>query len=137
MKKLFALLALSASLSAQAGDFLFQVPVKLDNIPKGIPQAKIICDVFTFEDDQNPIATGYTIKPLNRGHGSLHQEVDVNVNYHNMSRYMKPHHYKCQLLLLTPWAKPAWQIPGNESAIKVLQPKENSKLVTSVSGLFQ
>ena len=137
MKKLFITLLFLVSLNAYSGDLLFQVPVKLDSIPKGIPQAKVLCEVFTVNDDRHPVATGYTIKPLNYGRGDLRQEIEVRVSYQNMSRHMKPHHYRCQLLLLTPWAKPTWQTPGKNSAIKVLQPRENSELVTTVSGQLQ
>ena len=121
MKKLLTMMLFITSLNASAGDFLFQVPVKLNSIPKGIPQAKVLCNVFTFGDDQNPIATGYTIKSLHLGKGSLNQEIEVRANYRSMSRYMKPHQYQCHLLLLIPWAKPTWQTPSREAGIRALQ----------------
>ena len=137
LKKLLLMsFGLIAAASVQASDFLFQVPVKLDRVPKGIPQAKVQCEVFTYRDNQNPIATGYTIKPIDLRSGDLYQEVDVSVNFHSMSRHLKPHQYRCQLWLLTPWAKPTWQQPDVSSNIPALQPRENSKLVTTVSGLI-
>ena len=88
-----ALIILLASLPAVAADFLFQVPVMLDGIPKGIPQAKIICEVFSYRDNQNPIATGYKIKPIDLRDGHLHEEFEVSVNYFNAYRHLKPHQY--------------------------------------------
>ena len=120
-----------------AADFLFQVPVKLEKIPKGIVQVKILCEVFSYRDNLNPIATGYAIRPINSVKGNLFQEIDVNVNYLSKYRHRKPHQYHGQLLLLTPWAKPSWQTPSADSPVPALQPRKNSQLVTSVSGLFE
>jgi hypothetical protein len=120
-----------------AADFLFQVPVKLEKIPKGIVQVKILCEVFSYDDNLNPIATGYTIRPINSAKGNLFEEIDVNVNYLNKYRHREPHQYQCDLQLLTPWAKPSWQTPSADSSIRALQPRENSQLVTSVSGFIQ
>ena len=120
-----------------AADFLFQVPVKLEKIPKGIAQAKIHCDVFSYRDNINPIASGYTIRPIDSHGGTLRQEIDVNVNYLNKYRHHSPHQYRCHISLLTPWAKPSWQTPAEDSPIPALQPRDNSQLVTEVSGLIQ
>lgn len=133
----FILLLSLVSIPAAAADFLFQVPVKLEKIPKGIAQAKIKCDVFTYRDNSTPVATGYTIRPINLRNGNLHQEVDVSVNFLNQYRHLKPHQYRCQLLLLTPWATPSWQTPAADSSISVLQPREHSQLVTIVEGLIR
>ena len=133
----FALLLSLLSSPAAAADFLFQVPVKLEKIPKGIAQAKIMCDVFTYRDNTNPIASGYTIRPINLRNGNLHEEIDVSVNFFNQSRHLQAHQYRCQLLLLTPWATPSWQTPAADSTISVLQPREHSQLVTTVEGLIR
>ena len=139
-KSLIAMLtALFSLFSSQliAADFLFQVPVKLEKIPKGIVQVKILCEVFSYRDNLTPIATGYTIRPINSAKGQLLEEIDVNVNYLSKYRHHKPHQYHCQLLLLTPWAKPSWQTPSADSTIPALRPRENSQLVTSVNGFIQ
>lgn len=134
---LAAALIAQASQVAWAGDFLFQVPVNLDRIPKGIPQAKVMCEVFSYRDSINPIATGYSIKPINSRRGDLHQEIDVSVNFHSMSRHIKPHSYRCQIFLLTPWAQPKWQQPAIDSPVSAMQPRDKSPLVQSVSGLIE
>ncbi len=120
-----------------AADFLFQVPVILDKIPKGIPQAKVVCEVFSYRDSQTPIATGYTIKAINLRDGNLHEEVDVSVNFLSQYRHLHPHQYHCKLFLLTPWAIPTWQKPGSDSDITALNPRANSQPVVEVSGLIR
>lgn len=137
LPRFLAMLSCLLGMQAHAADFLFQVPVKLDRIPSGIAQAKILCEVFSYRDNLNPIASGYSIKAINLRSGALHQEIDVKVNFQNQYRHLKAHQYRCQLLLLTPWAKPSWQTPGKQSAIAVLQPRENSSPVTMVQGLIR
>lgn len=128
-------LLLSAS-PLMAADFVFTVPVKLDKIPKGIPQAKVICEVFTYRDTHNPVASGYTIKAINSQQGFLYQDVTVEANFHNLQQHMKPHQYQCKLLLLVPWTQPSWQRPGEHAAVTALRPKPDSQLTSVVSGLI-
>lgn len=130
------ILLLVTSLPVAASDFLFQVPVQLDRIPKGIPQAKITCNVYSYRDNQTPIATGYSIKPIDLNSGNLHQEIDVHVNFIHGYSHLEPHQYRCNLLLLTPWAKPSWQTPSPDSDIVALQPRQDSELVSTVSGVI-
>jgi len=140
MKAIIAITAVlisSMPVQLSAADFLFQVPVILDKIPKGIPQAKVVCEVFSYRDSQTPIASGYTIKPINLRDGNLHEEVDISVNFLNQYRHLHPHQYHCRLLLLTPWAMPSWQQPGSDSAIAALKPRQNSQPVVEVSGLIR
>lgn len=135
IRNLFLLL-LCLNTSVYAADFVFSVPVKLDRIPKGIPQAKVVCEIFTYRDTQNAIASGYTIKPIDSKQGFLYQDIEVNVSFHSNQRHQKPHQYQCQLQLLVPWTQPTWQVPGRHAATPSLRPRNNSNLVTSVSGMM-
>ncbi len=135
-KHIIALLLFLTTFPALATDFVFSVPVKLDRLPKGIPQAKVVCDVFTYRDTENPIASGYTIRPVDSRQGFLIEDVQVNANYHPMQRQQVPHQYHCRLMLLVPWTQPTWQLPGEHAAISALRPRKNSQLVTEVSGLI-
>ena len=119
-----------------AADFVFNVPVQLDKIVKGVYQAKIQCDVFAEDDDQISIASGYSIQPIYAQRGVLDKEVTVNVNFLPRQRGQTAYRYQCGLLLLVPWVQPSWQEPNEHSSISAVQPKENSQLITSVSGLF-
>jgi len=130
---LFLMLFSQATL---ASDFIFSVPVQLDRLPKGIPQAKVLCEVFTYRDAKNPIASGYSIRSIDSRQGMLVDEIPVNVNFHAMQRHQQPHQYRCQLQLLVPWTQPTWQTPNADAAVNDLRPRDNSQLVTEVSGLI-
>jgi hypothetical protein len=137
MKKTVTLLiTLMLSIPAMAADFVFSVPVKLERIPKGIPQAKVICEIFTYRDTQNPVASGYTIRPIDSRQGLLVEDITVAVNFHPQQRHQLPHQYRCQLMLLVPWTQPNWQMPAEHAVIEDLQPKAQTGLVTEVSGLI-
>lgn len=140
MKKLviysLALLIFLASGNLLASDFVFEVPVKLDRIPKGIPQAKIQCDVFGYRDNKEPIASGYSIRPIGSHRGELVDTIRVSANYKSNLRHINPHMYQCRLLLLTPWAKSAWQMPGTDADDTSIQPQPDTKAVTLVEGIL-
>ncbi|MGD2118057.1 MAG: hypothetical protein PVG66_06850 [Chromatiales bacterium] len=138
MKKLpvFPLILLSCS-PVLAADFVFNVPLQLEQIPKGIPQAKVICEVFSYSDNRQPIASGYTIHTIHSQFGRLDKNVVVRVNYHAMQRHRKPHQYHCRLQLLLPWTQPSWQTPSVDAELPILQPQENSSLQVEVSGIIK
>ena len=136
MLNILALFVLLTSSALFASDFLFEVPVKLDRIPKGIPQAKIQCDVFGYRDNKEPIASGYSIRPIGTHRGELIDTVRVSVNYQSMKRHINPHMYQCRLLLLTPWAESAWQMPATDSVDTSIHPLPDSKPVTLVEGIL-
>ena len=128
---------LLASFPLQASDFIFEVPVKINQIPKGIPQAKIVCDVFGNQDNTQPIASGYSIRPIASHRGELVDIVQISVNYISIKRHISPHSYQCRLLLLTPWAKPAWQEPGPEAVEEAIRPQPDTHSVTLVEGIIR
>lgn len=136
MRILFLLILLLLNGQILAADFIFNVPVQLDKVVKGIHQAKIQCDVYAEDDDQISIASGYNIQPIYAQQGVLYKEVTVNVNFLPRQRGQTAYRYQCELLLLVPWANPSWQKPSDNSNISAIQPQVQSELVTTVSGLF-
>lgn len=135
--RFLALIVLLTSGQLLASDFIFEVPVKLDRIPKGIPQAKIQCDVFGYRDNKEPIASGYSIRPIGSHRGELVDTVQVSANYKSMTRHINPHLYQCRLLLLTPWAQSAWQMPALDAEDTSIRPLSNTKPVTLVEGVIR
>lgn len=134
MNKFFAIILTLFSLPALGADYNFSVPVRLEGIPKGIPQVKVLCEVYNASNEQMPIASGYSIRPINSRQGFLFEDVEVKVNLPATQRELQADRYRCHLLLLTPWAKPFWQMPDASSPIEALQPKANSQLITTVTG---
>ena len=130
------LFSLQYSIQAHALDFLFEVPVKLDLIPKGIPQAKIQCKVFSKIDKKQLIASGYSIRAIRSSRGTLNENVSVRASYLPDWRDAAAGSYQCQLLLLTPWANPSWQSPSDNNALSDLKPRENTDAVTTVTGII-
>jgi len=124
------------SVQAHALDFVFEVPVKLDLIPKGIPQAKIECQVYSKIDSKQLIATGYSIRAIRSTRGELNENVEVTASYLPDWRDAAAGSYQCRLLLLTPWAKPSWQSPSADSRLIDIQPRENTRAITTVSGVI-
>ena len=133
---LLPVILLATSGQLLASDFIFEVPVKVDRIPKGIPQAKIECNVFGYRDSTQPIATGYSIRPLGSHRGELIDTVQVNVNYKPMKRQISPHRYQCRLMLLIPWAQPAWQRPTSDTSDTSIAPLAGTDPVTLVEGII-
>ena len=125
------------SVQAHALDFLFEVPVKLDLIPKGIPQAKIECEVYSKIDNKQLIATGYSIRAIRSSRGELNENVEVRASYLPDWRDAAAGSYQCKLLLLTPWAKPSWQSPSPDTGLIDIQPRENTEATTTVSGIIR
>ena len=125
-----SLFSILFSIQAHALDFLFEVPVKLDLIPKGIPQAKIQCEVFSKLDKNQLIASGYSIRAIRSSRGELNENVSVRASYLPDWRDAAAGSYQCHLLLLTPW-----QSPSDNSDLPDLKPLENTEAVTTVSGV--
>ncbi len=134
MKTAVTLLLTLFSIHAHALDFLFEVPVKLDLIPKGIPQAKIVCDVYSKIDKKQLIATGYSIRAIHSTRGSLNENISVRASYLPDWRDATAGSFHCRLLLLTPWASPSWQSPSVDNSLPDLVPRENTEVITTVSG---
>lgn len=134
MKTALAFLLSLFSVQAFALDFVFEVPVKLDLIPKGIPQAKIECEIYSKIDRKQLIASGYSIRAIHSVRGELNEIVEVRASYLPDWREATAGSYQCKLLLLTPWAKPSWQSPANDGSLPDLMPKENTQAITTVSG---
>lgn len=137
MKTALTILLSLFSLQVHALDFLFEVPVKLDLIPKGIPQAKIECEVYSKIDSKQLIATGYSIRAIRSSRGTLNENVEVRASYLPDWRDSAAGSYQCRLLLLTPWAKPSWQSPSSDNGLIDIQPRENTEAVTTVSGIIR
>ena len=122
------------SMQVLALDFQFEVPVKLNQIPRGIPQAKIECDVYAKIDKNQLIASGYSIRGIDSGRGQLNENFSVVASYLPDWRDSAAGSYQCRLLLLTPWAKPSWQAPSAEHSLPELVPAEQAEAITIVSG---
>lgn len=137
MKTTLTLLLGLLSFQVHALDFVFEVPVRLDLIPKGIPQAKIECEVYSKIDSKQLIARGYSIRAIRSSRGELNENVEVTASYLHDWRDASPGSYRCRLLLLTPWTKPSWQSPSADSGLIDLQPRENTQATTSVSGIIR
>ncbi len=137
MKTTLTILLSLLSFQAYALDFVFEVPVRLDLIPTGIPQAKIECEVFSKIDNKQVIAKGYSIRAIRSSRGELNENVEVRASYLPDWRDSAAGSYQCQLLLLTPWAKPSWQSPSADTSLVDLQPRENTDATTSVSGVIR
>lgn len=137
MKKIYSfVVCLLISPALPAADFVFNVPLQLDRIPKGVPQAKVTCEVFTYRDTINPIASGYRISSIDSRSGYLHQDIHVDVNFHSMQRHRKPHQYTCKMQLLVPWAQPSWQTPAEHAVVEAIRPRKGARLISTVSGLM-
>ncbi|MBT8439905.1 MAG: hypothetical protein HKP55_06350 [Gammaproteobacteria bacterium] len=136
MKTALIMLLALFSIQAQALDFLFEVPVKLDLIPKGIPQAKIECEVYSKIDGNQLIATGYSIRAIRSNRGELDENVEVRASYLTDWRDSAAGSYQCRLLLLTPWAKPSWQSPSSDSGLIDIQPRDNTEAIITVTGVI-
>jgi hypothetical protein len=134
MKPALTLLLFMLLNQVQAADFLFEIPVRLDLIPRGIPQAKIECDVYSKLDRKQVVASGYSIRAIRSSRGELNEIVEVHSNYLPDWRDSAVGSYQCRLLLLTPWAKPSWQTPSVDTGLSALQPRNNSVAITTVSG---
>lgn len=137
MKTTLTILLSLLSFQAHALDFVFEVPVRLDLIPKGIPQAKIECEVYSKIDSKQLIAKGYSIRAIRSSRGELNENVEVTASYLPDWRDSAAGSYQCKLLLLTPWAKPSWQTPSADTSLFDLQPRENTQATTIVSGVIR
>lgn len=137
MKTTLTILLSLFSMQLHALDFVFEVPVRLDLIPKGIPQAKIECEVYSKIDSKQLIARGYSIRAIGSSRGELNENVEVRASYLPDWRDAAAGSYQCRLLLLTPWAKPSWQSPSSNPGLIDLQPRENTEATTRVSGVIR
>jgi hypothetical protein len=125
---------LLAPAPASAADYVFQVPVELERMPRGIARAQVECAVYPDEALSHPLGSGTASHPVDFRTGGLRRNFTVRVNLRADRRGRSATHYACRLLLLAPWASPPWQAPSQDAMDPTMRPAPDTEFRTVAEG---
>jgi hypothetical protein len=120
--------------AAAAADYVFSVPVELEQMPRGVARAQVQCEVFGDRTGGPPLGSGSTSHPLDFRTGALQRNFTVRVNLRPERQGQLPGYYVCRLLLLAPWSSPPWQAPSEEAMDPAMRPAPDTEFRAVAEG---
>ncbi|MGD2084317.1 MAG: hypothetical protein PVF91_15250 [Chromatiales bacterium] len=126
--------ALTVPAVASGADYAFHVPVRLEQMARGVARAQVECEVYADETRSFPLGSGSAFQPVDFRSGGLQHTFTVRVNLRAEHRGQVPSHYACRLLLLAPWASPPWQAPARDAPDPAMRPAPDTEFRTVAEG---
>jgi len=124
------LFGLSAG-TALAADFVFTIPVELEQIPE---RAGVLVFCNVYNANAQGIGGGNQGVPVNRNTGQFKGNVSVSVDVHANQNPYTAKTYRCHLRMTIPGSTPLWGDASPSSEVEEFRPKPGTDFVGEVQG---